>query len=457
MAEPLIDQARRGPLLAAKCSIPPQRPGGVVRRRLHDLLLDNAATRLTAVAAPAGWGKTTLLSQWAHDPREHRRVAWVSLDESDDDPVRFWTYVMTALRPHGLGAGSVSALGAPGVDPIDVAVPLLLNELESATDAVVLVLDDFHLLSNSRVHEGVEFLLAYLPASMRLVVAGRTDPPLPLPRLRARGELTEIRAEDLRFSVREAGALVGSVGAVELDDSAVHGLCERTEGWAAGLQLAAITLRGAPAPAAVLDAIRGDDRHILDYFTAEVFEGLPASHRDLLVRASVLERLSGPLCDAVLQRTGSAAILDDLSRADLFVVALDRPPELVPVPPAVPGCSAPPARIRKRRGKSSAGPPTGSSSRATSRTPSSTASSQVTTRARPSCSGPRCPGSSSAAARVSPGWAAGSHPLSPTPTLPCASRWPGPPRSAASSAGWAGGSTRSRGGWTADRPWGGTT
>ena len=203
-------------------------------------------------------------------------------------------------------------------------MPLLLNELESVTDDVVLVLDDYHLLADPRVHEGVEFLLAYLPASMRLVVSGRADPPLPLPRLRARGELTEIRAEDLRFSVREAGALVGSLGAVELTAAAVDGLCERTEGWAAGLQLAALTLRGAAAPAAAVDAIRGDDRHILDYFTAEVFDRLPATHRDLLVRASVLERLSGPLCDALLERTGSGAILDELSRADLFVVALDR-------------------------------------------------------------------------------------------------------------------------------------
>jgi LuxR family maltose regulon positive regulatory protein len=324
VVEPLISQGGSGPLLAAKCSIPPQRPGGVVRRRLHDLLLGNAATRLTAVTAPAGWGKTTLLSQWAHDPLERRRVSWVSLDESDDEPVRFWTYVMTALRAHGLGGGSLSALGAPGVDPIDVAVPLLLNELESTAEAVVLILDDYHLLSDPRVHEGVEFLLAYLPPSLRLVVAGRADPPLPLPRLRARGELTEIRAADLRFCVSEAEALVGSVGAVELDASAVHGLCERTEGWAAGLQLAAITLRGAAAPAAALDAIRGDDRHILDYFTTEVVDRLPAAHGDLLVRASVLERLSGPLCDAMLRCTGSGAILDDLSRADLFVVALDR-------------------------------------------------------------------------------------------------------------------------------------
>ena len=323
MAESLTSERRWGPLLAAKCSIPPKRPGGVVRRRLHDPLLENTATRLTVVTAPAGWGKTTLLSEWAHDPLEQRRVAWVSLDESDDEPVRFWTYLMTAVRTHGLGAGALAALGAPGADPIDVAVPLLLNELESATDAVVLVLDDYHLLANPRVHEGVEFLLAYLPTSACLVLSGRADPPLPLPRLRARRELTEIRADDLRFSPREAGALMGSVGAVDLDASAVDGLCERTEGWAAGLQLAAITLRGAAAPAAAVDAIRGDDRHILDYFTAEVFDRLPATHRDLLVRASVLERLSGPLCDALL-RTGSAAILDELNRADLFVVALDR-------------------------------------------------------------------------------------------------------------------------------------
>ena len=286
---------------------------------------DNAATRLTAVAAPAGWGKTTLLSQWAHDPREHRRVAWVSLDESDDEPVRFWSYVMTALRPHGLGAGSVSALGAPGVDPIDVAVPLLLNELESATDAVVLVLDDFHLLSDPRVHEGVEFLLAYLPASMRLVVAGRTDPPLPLPRLRARGELTEIRAEDLRFSVARGRSARGDPsGTSSWTTRRCTGCVSGPRGGRPGCSSPRSPCAVRPAPAAALDAIRGDDRHILDYFTAEVFEGLPASHRDLLVRASVLERLSGPLCDAVLQRTGSAAILDDLSRADLFVVALDR-------------------------------------------------------------------------------------------------------------------------------------
>ena len=206
MVEPLIGQARRGPLLAAKCSIPPQRPGGVVRRRLHDLLLDNAATRLTAVVAPAGWGKTTLLSPWAHDPREHRRVAWVSLDESDDEPVRFWTYVLTALRRARAAApGRCRRWARPGSTRSTSRCRCCSTSWSRPTDAVVLVLDDYHLLSDPRVHESVEFLLAYLPASMRLVIAGRADPPLPLARMRARGELTEIRAEDLRFSPARGG------------------------------------------------------------------------------------------------------------------------------------------------------------------------------------------------------------------------------------------------------------
>ena len=220
---------------------------------------------------------------------------------------------MTALRPHGLGAGSVSALGAPGVDPIDVAVPLLLNELESATDAVVLVLDDFHLLSDPRVHEGVEFLLAYLPASMRLVVAGRTDPPLPLPRLRARGELTEIRAEDLRFSPARSGSArdvgrgrrpgrLGGARVVRADRGVGDRAAARRDrparyGRAGGGRRRHPGRRPAHPGLLHRRGVRG---------------AAPAAHRDLLVRVSVLERLSGPLCDVVLERAGSTAILDDL-------------------------------------------------------------------------------------------------------------------------------------------------
>ena len=457
MAEPLISRGGWGPLLAAKCSIPPPRPGGVVRRRLHDLLLANASTRLTAVAAPAGWGKTTLLSQWAHDPLEHRRVAWVSLDESDDEPVRFWTYVMTALRPHGLGAGSLSALGAPGVDPIDVAVPLLLNELESAADAVVLVLDDYHLLSDSRVHEGVEFLLAYLPPSLRLVVAGRADPPLPLPRLRARGELTEIRAADLRFSAprsrsarrfgrgRRAGRLRGA-RVVRAD---------RGLGGRAAARRDHRARRGGAAG--------GPRRN----------QGRRPAHPGLLHRRGVrpparcAPRPAGPGVGAgaavrAAVRRGAAAhrVGRDPRRPQPGGPVRRRPRPTTTSGTGAIDCSATPCAtswIRRRLGRTSAAPPTGSSSTGTSRTPSSTASTPATTGARPSCSGPRRRGSSSAAPPGSPGWATASPPRSPTPTPPCASRWPGPPRSAAGSPGWGRGSTRPSGGPTVIHRWGGTT
>jgi LuxR family maltose regulon positive regulatory protein len=295
----------------------------VVRPRLHERLTGNASTRLTVVTAPAGWGKTTLLSQWAHDPGDPRQVAWVSLDEADDEPVRFWTYALMALQTLGLGAGSLAVLGGQGADPVDLAVPMLLNELESTTEQVVLVLDDYHTLTDPGVHESVEFLLAYLPASLRLVLAGRFDPPLALARMRARGDLTEVRAPDLCFSSGEAGALLTAVGAVGLDDEAVDGLCEHTEGWAVGLQLTALSLRGVVAPSAAVAAIRGDDRHILDYFTDEVLVRLPSQHRDLLVRASVLDHLSGPLCDAALGLSGSASTLEELDRADVFVTPVD--------------------------------------------------------------------------------------------------------------------------------------
>jgi len=321
MTKPLPPTHAVTPLLAAKYTVPPVRPNAVIRPRLHHLLLRNATTRLTIVTAPAGWGKTTLLSQWAHDPVERRQIAWVSLDEADDEPTRFWSYVLTALQRIGLASDALGPLGVPGVDPLTVAVPTLLNELESAELQAVLVLDDYHVLSDQQVHEGVEFLLTYLPASLRMVISGRADPALPLPRLRASGELTEIRMHELSFSVPEAGELVAAVGAVELDPQAVGGLCERTEGWAAGLQLAALTLREDAAPA--VDAIRGDDRHILDYFSSEVLAGLTPDQRDLLVPACVLERLSGALCDTALERSGSADILAQLDRANLFVAPLD--------------------------------------------------------------------------------------------------------------------------------------
>jgi LuxR family maltose regulon positive regulatory protein len=298
--------------------IPPVRAGAVPRQRL-ERQLRSAETRLTVVVAPAGWGKTSLLSGWAADAGEKRRIAWVSLDEGDDEPVRFWSYVLTALRgvSDEISVGPLRALDAADVSPVELALPMLLNELAASAVQHVLVLDDYHLLTDPRIHEAVEFFVSYLPASLRLVIAGRADPPLPIARLRARGELTELRASQLRFSLDEAADLVSAVSGHDLDSVAAAAVWERTEGWAAGLQLAALALRADPAKA------HGDDRHLLDYFAAEVLPGLPPAHRDLLVRAGQLERLSGPLCDAALQVTGSAEVLAALDRADLFVSALD--------------------------------------------------------------------------------------------------------------------------------------
>jgi len=235
--------------------IPPPRVGAVARERLERQLC-LAQTRLTVVVAPAGWGKTSLLSGWAANPGEQRRIAWVSLDENDDEPVRFWTYILDAL--HGIdseiAAGPLQALDAANAPPVDLALPMLLNELAASTVQHVLVLDDYHVLADPHIHESVEYFVSYLPSSLRLVIAGRADPPLPIARLRARGDLTELRAAQLRFSLDEAAALVSAVAGHNLDGPAAAALWERTEGWAAGLQLAALALRANPAKVHAGDA-----------------------------------------------------------------------------------------------------------------------------------------------------------------------------------------------------------
>jgi LuxR family maltose regulon positive regulatory protein len=298
--------------------IPPVPAGAITRERLAEQLR-TSRTRLTVVVAPAGWGKTTLLSGWATDPDEKRRVAWVSLDENDDEPARFWTYVLTALRDvsDDIGTESLDALRSADLPAVDLALPVLLNELAASTSRHVLVLDDYHVLADPQIHEAVEFLITYLPVSLRVVIAARVDPPLPVARLRARGDLTELRAEQLRFRPDEAAALLSTVSGAAVERSAATTLWRRTEGWAAGLQLAGLALRADPGRP------RADHRHLFDYFASEVLPGLAPRQRDLLVRCAPLELLSGPLCDAALDVTGSAAVLDQLVRADLFVAALD--------------------------------------------------------------------------------------------------------------------------------------
>ena len=314
------------PLLLAKQAVPPARRTAVARDRLHRRLRDNRDTPLTVVVGPAGTGKTTLLTQWAHDPAEPRRVVWVSLDAADAEPVRFWTYVLAALSEAAgiLVCAARAAMSAPGLDPVDVALPTLLNDLSRADVELVLVLDDYQVIDNPRIHEGVEFLLTYLPPALRLIIASRVDPPLPLARMRARGDLTEIQATDLRFAVDEAAELLTSAGVVGLTTGDAARLCRRCEGWAAGLRLAATAAREGGAPAVAVTEIRGDDRHLLDYFRTEILARLRPDQRALLVRCSVLDRLSGALCDAVLGDVGTAALLAELDRSDLFVSRVDR-------------------------------------------------------------------------------------------------------------------------------------
>jgi LuxR family maltose regulon positive regulatory protein len=319
------------PVLAGKLAPPWTRPTAVTRPRLLEQL-DQTLGPLTVVVAPAGWGKTTLLAQWA----ARQPAAWLTLDDTDNDPVRFWTYVVTALQrqstsePAGrdragrqVGAAALAALQVPGLEALDIAVPSLLNDIAAEDVPRVLVLDDYHLIVDRRIHEAMEYLLTYLPSCMRVVIAARFDPPLPLARLRARGQLAEVRQADLAFGPAEASDLVIDVAALALGGDNVAGLVERTEGWAAGLHLAALTLRGAAEPGRRTEAIRGDDRHIVDYLSAEVLAHLPDDHRTFLVRSAVLDRMSGALCDAALGRSGSGELLDALGRAGLFLVALD--------------------------------------------------------------------------------------------------------------------------------------
>jgi LuxR family maltose regulon positive regulatory protein len=311
------------PMTVGKLTPPRIRPDAVRRARLDDLVAD-PPTPLTVVVAPAGWGKTTMLAQMA-ERTSHRPVAWMSLDHRDDDPARFWTLAAHALnrcRP-GIGDAALAALAVPGLPPLDVAIPTVLNSLATDAGPCVLIVDDYQAIRNREIHEGVEFALTYLPPNVRVVIAARSDPALPLARLRARGQLTEIRAVDLAFTAAEATDLVTDVGGVELADAQVARLVHRTEGWAAGLHLAALDLRRAPDPSAKVAAIAGDDRHVLDYLNGEVLDALAEDERRFLLESSVLDRLCGDLCDTALARVGSSVLLDRAERSGLFLVALD--------------------------------------------------------------------------------------------------------------------------------------
>jgi LuxR family transcriptional regulator, maltose regulon positive regulatory protein len=312
-------------LLATKLHVPRAQPGYVPRPRLAAALDEGLDRRLILVCAPAGFGKTALLAHWAQSG--NRPVAWLSLDAADNDPARFWRYVVAALdraRP-GTGERVSPLLGPPAPRSFEGLVTALINELaaQPGDGGVLLVLDDYHLIDTRQVHAPLGFLLEHQPAGLHLVLAGRSDPPLPLARLRASRRLAELRTGDLRFTAGEAGSLLaGAVGA-DLPADAVAALAARTEGWAAGLQLAALSLHGQADPAGFVAAFSGTHRYVLDYLAEEVLEGQSEQVREFLLQTSVLERLSAGLCDAVTGRADGQAMLEQVERANLFLVPLD--------------------------------------------------------------------------------------------------------------------------------------
>jgi LuxR family maltose regulon positive regulatory protein len=308
------------PLLGTKLYAPRTTGRLVPRPRLATRLQADAMPRLLLVSAPAGFGKSTMLAQLLHD---RPTTAWLSLDQGDNDPVTFWSYVVAALRSAvpGVGDDAAALLDAPA-PPMTTVLTSLVNELAGVADPVVLVLDDYHLIESVAIHEAMGFLLDHLPAQVHLVIASRADPPLPLARLRARGELVEVRAADLRFTAGEAAAYFDGMGLrLEADD--VAALEGRTEGWIAALQLAALSLRGRDDAAAFIEGFAGDDRYVVDYLVEEVVQRQPEDVRRFLLETSILDRLSGPLCDAVTGQPGGRARLEALDRANLFLVALD--------------------------------------------------------------------------------------------------------------------------------------
>jgi LuxR family transcriptional regulator, maltose regulon positive regulatory protein len=313
-------------LVTTKLRVPQTRPNLVERPRLRDVLAACEGRRLTLVSAPAGFGKTTLLGEWADDlSAAGRSVAWVSLDGSDNDPVRFLAYLVGALRAveEGVGDGILASLRSPEPPPVEAVMRILVNNLANAHREVVMVLDDYHVVDSEPVHQAVSFLLEHLPENAHLIVSSRTDPPLPLPRLRARAQMAEIRAADLRFTTDEASAFLRDEIGLTLSADDVAALEEITEGWVVALQLAALSMRDREDASGFARAFSGSNRHVLDFLAEEVLERQPEGVRDFLLRTSILENISAPLCDALTGRDDGQVMLERLEKENLFVVPLD--------------------------------------------------------------------------------------------------------------------------------------
>lgn len=314
-------------ILATKLYIPPPRPDLVPRQRLIDRLNEGLARggKLTLISAPAGFGKTTLVSEWIAGCE--KPVAWLSLDEGDNDSARFLTYFIAALQTINANVGErvLSVLQSPQPPPIDSILTALCNEITTLPGHFILVLDDYHLIDSNPVDQALAFLLEHLPPQMHLVITTREDPQLPLARLRARNQLTELRADDLRFTPAEASEFLNRVMGLNLSTEDIAALETRTEGWIAGLQLAALSIQGHQDNASFIKSFAGSHRFVLDYLVEEALGQQPKALKTFLLRTSLLDRLCGSLCDAVLidPSISGQEILEQLERANLFIVPLD--------------------------------------------------------------------------------------------------------------------------------------
>jgi LuxR family maltose regulon positive regulatory protein len=309
------------PLLATKLYIPPARSNRVARPRLIRQL---SSTRpLTLLVAPAGFGKTTLLSDWIS--QSECRVTWLSLDEGDNDSVRFWVYIIAALQrlQADLCESALALLQSPQPPPITSILSTFINEISSFPENFSIVLDDYHLIKTQTIHEALTFLLDHLPPQMHLILTTRADPPLPIARLRARNQLTELRADDLRFTSDEAVVFLNEVMGLRLSVDDIAVLESRTEGWIAGLQLAALSMQGRDDLTSFIQAFSGSHRHVLTYLAEEVLEQRPKGTLNFLLETSVLDRLCGPLCDAVTGQLDGDGTLKKLDQANLFIIPLD--------------------------------------------------------------------------------------------------------------------------------------
>ncbi len=313
------------PILAMKLRQPQVRASIVSRTRLTEQLNAGLSRALTLISAPVGFGKTTLLGEWLAGAAQAIPAAWLSLDEDDNDPVRFLSYIVAALHgvEESVGSVAMTMLRSPLPAPTRAGLTSILNDLTTVPGDLILVLDDYQAIGSPAVHDAVAFLLGNLPPQLHLAITTRSDPPLPLSRLRARNQLVEIRGPELLFTLEEAETFLNRVMDLGLSTGDVAALQSSTEGWIVGLQLIAVSLQGRRDMASMVATVTGAHRYIVDYLVDEVLSRQPAEDRLFLLHTSILSELSGALCDAVAERSGSAVVLWRMEHANLFITPLD--------------------------------------------------------------------------------------------------------------------------------------